>query len=127
MAAGLLKSRLPELDVRSAGLGALVGQPADAAAIALMQEQDIDIGEHRAVQISRQACVDADLVLVMDGEQRSRLQQFYPEVQGRVFRLGEYVGQDVPDPYRQHMTAFRSALSVIEAGVDQWLRRIERL
>ncbi|RYF71441.1 MAG: low molecular weight phosphotyrosine protein phosphatase, partial [Comamonadaceae bacterium] len=108
-------------------LGALIGQPADPAAASLMQERGVDITAHRAAQITRQACVESDLIFVMDREQRSRLQQLYPEVHGRVFRLGEHVDQDVPDPYRQPMTAFRSALSVIDAGVDQWLRRIERL
>ncbi|HEY8358746.1 MAG TPA: low molecular weight phosphotyrosine protein phosphatase, partial [Ramlibacter sp.] len=82
MAAGLLRSRLPRLAVDSAGLGALLGQPADPAAIELLRQRDVDIADHRATQVTRQACLAADLVLVMDREQRARLQALYPEVHG---------------------------------------------
>ena len=57
MAQGLLEHALPQAQVRSAGLGALVGMPADAAAVRLMQERGIDISAHRATQISRAACI----------------------------------------------------------------------
>jgi protein-tyrosine phosphatase len=127
MAEGLLAAALPAFRVRSAGLGALVGEPADKAAIQLMQDRGIDIGGHRALQVSRQLCVDSDIVLVMDRSQRQRLQGLYPEVRGRVFRLAESLDLDVPDPYRQPMAAFRTALSIIDEGVEQWLRRIHRL
>jgi protein-tyrosine phosphatase len=113
--------------VRSAGLGALVGQPPDPLAVQLMLERGIDIARHRAVQINRPMCIESDIVLVMDSEQRRRLQQLYPEVHGRVFRLGEYLERDVPDPFRQPIAAFRNAFSLIEDSIDHWLGRFRRL
>jgi protein-tyrosine phosphatase len=98
MAEGLLAAGLPDMSVRSAGLGALVGKPADETAVALMRDRGIDIAGHRAVQVNRAMCVESDVILVMDGEQRQRLQKMYPEVHGRVFRIGEYADTDVPDP-----------------------------
>ena len=50
MAAAMLKHQLGEqtdVTVGSAGLGALVGYPADDHAIALMQERGLDISDHR--------------------------------------------------------------------------------
>jgi protein-tyrosine phosphatase len=127
MAEGLLRSALPHLQVSSAGLGALVGMPADDTAIRILRERNVDIAGHRATQITRQACVAADLVLVMDHVQRMRIEELYPQVHGRVFKIGEFTRRDVPDPFRQSERAFREALSLIEAGVDEWLRRIKRL
>lgn len=127
MAAGLLASALPGVRITSAGLGAMVGEPADQTAVQLMRDRGVDIATHRAVQINRQMCLDSDMVLVMEKEQRQRLQTLYPEACGRVFRVGEHAGRDVPDPYRQPLKAFRDALSIIDEGVENWLRRIQRL
>jgi protein-tyrosine phosphatase len=127
MAEGLLAQALPGVQVRSAGLGALVGHSADETALRLLQDRGIDISRHRAVQISRASCLDADMVLVMDGEQRRRVETLYPQARGRVFRLGEYTKRDIPDPYRQPEIAFRTALSLIDEGLGEWLQRLKRL
>jgi protein-tyrosine phosphatase len=41
--------------------------------------------------------------------------------------VGEYTKQDIPDPYQKPETAFRESLSLIDEGVREWLRRIQRL
>lgn len=127
MAQGMLSFALPNVQVRSAGLNALIGHAADESAVKLMQERGIDITSHRAVQLSRQMCMEADLILVMDSDQRRRVEDLYPQVRGRVMRLAEYLGSDVVDPYRKSEQVFRDCLRVIEQGVQQWLERIHRL
>lgn len=127
MAAVLLAAALPGCRVVSAGLGALVGKPADEAAVALVRERGLDLRTHRAVQITRPMCVQSDVILVMEREQRDRLLRLYPEVCGRVFGMAEIAGVDVPDPYRQPIEAFRAALTLIEQGVAYWAQRIQRL
>ena len=127
MAQALFSHARPALRTRSAGLGALVGMPADEAAVRLMQARGIDIAPHRAQQISRPLCLEAELVLVMDLHQRERLQQLYPETAGRVYRLCEASRKDVPDPYRQPEQSFRQSLALIDEGVQQWLQRIDKL
>lgn len=127
MAQGLLSAALANTDVRSAGLNALVGSPADSAAVRLMRDRGIDITAHRAVQISHQLCTTADLVLVMSLEQRKSVQAAYPTSCGRVFRLAEYTGTDIPDPYGLSEQMFRHVLNIIERGVYEWLNRIRRL
>jgi protein-tyrosine phosphatase len=127
MAQGLMAAALPDANVRSAGLGALIGSPADETALRLMQARGIDISAHRAQQITRVMCLESDVVLVMDAEQRERLEQVYPQARGRVFRVGEHTKRDIPDPYRQPEKAFSDALSLIDEGVREWLHRINRL
>jgi len=127
MAQGLLAAALPQARVSSAGLGALIGMPADETAVRLMDERGIDIAPHRAVQISGEMCKRSDLVLVMSTEQRQRLEQIYPFSCGKVFRVGEFDKADVPDPYRQPEAAFRETLGLIDQGVRAWLQRIHQI
>lgn len=127
MAEGLLKAALPQVRVHSAGLGALIGMPADETAVRLMDGRGIDIAPHRAVQITGDMCKQSELVLVMSADQRKRLEQLYPFACGKVFRVGEFDKCDVPDPYRQPETVFREALQLIDSGVHAWLQRIHKI
>lgn len=127
MAEGLLKAALPAASVRSAGLGALSGMPADETAARLMEERGINIASHRAVQITGDMCKQSELVLVMSTDQRKRLERLYPFACGKVFRIGEFDERDVSDPYRQPEAAFREALRLIDSGVHAWLQRIHKI
>ncbi|NUO86051.1 MAG: low molecular weight phosphotyrosine protein phosphatase [Cupriavidus sp.] len=127
MAQGLLRQALPEANVVSAGLGALAGKPADAHAIAVMREIGVDINGHRARQLSRAMATRADLILVMDHTQRQDLQHLHPATTGRVFRIGEHAGFDVPDPYREARPAFENVLQLLQRGVQAWVPRIHAL
>lgn len=127
MAEGLIAAALPDAQVASAGLGALVGEPADAIARELMQERGISIEDHRARQISLDACQRADLILVMDAEQRRAVEERYLFASGKVFRLCEFSDRDVPDPYQAGRATFERSLALIEEGTQQWLQRISRV
>jgi protein-tyrosine phosphatase len=127
MAEGLLAAALPRVPVRSAGLNALSGMPADETAVRLMRARGIDIAPHRALQITRDLCAQAELVLVMTADQRKQLEETYPFACGRVFRLGEFSKRDVRDPYRQPEPAFSESLQLIDEGVREWLQRIQKI
>ena len=69
MAEALLRARLgnrTRFTVSSAGVSALVGDPADPAALELMRERGIDISGHQARQVTPELVVAHDLVLVME-------------------------------------------------------------
>ena len=127
MAEGLLAEALPDAQVASVGLSALVGEPADAMARELMQQRGIPIEGHRARQINSEVCQRADLILVMDGEQRRAIEERYLFASGKVFRLCEFSDQDVPDPYRAGRASFERSLTLIEDGTQQWVKRISRV
>lgn len=127
MAQGLLVAALPEARVRSAGLNAVAGMPADPMAVHLMQERRIDIARHRALQVTRELCMEAELVLVMTANQRRRLEKIYPFACGRVFRICEFSNEEVLDPYHRPEQVFRQSLQQIDNGLREWLLRIEKL
>jgi protein-tyrosine phosphatase len=127
MAEGLLARALPDYEVRSAGISALIGRPAEGFAVQLMAEMEIDITEHRAQQISSQLVGWADLILVMDQEQKKYVETQYVASRGKVFRIGEATKNEVPDPYRQSLDRFRNSLGVIKDGVEFWVQHIPLL
>jgi len=112
------------LSIRSAGTQGLIGHPPDAKAIQLMCEQEIDISEYGGTKLNTELAHWADIILVMESSQKQVIEQRYPTTRGKVFRLLEDAKQDIPDPYRQDVAAFRAALTLIEQGVEQWVDKL---
>ncbi|MGK8205867.1 low molecular weight protein-tyrosine-phosphatase [Burkholderia cenocepacia] len=124
MAEALLASELPNCVVQSAGVGALVGEKADPIARELMHARGLSIEHHRARQLMRSHCMSADLLLVMDSEQKRYVERFSPLSRGRIFRLGEFSDFDVRDPYGRGRDDFVVAFDAIEKGVRAWAEKI---
>lgn len=127
MAEGLLRHHLRHRMVTSAGIAALDGNPPAPYAADLLAARGIDIAAHRARTLAEWLCESADLILVMDLEQKRIVEQQYPFTRGRLFRLGQFSGFDVFDPYRAGKDTFQECLKLIERGVDDWVRRIESI
>jgi protein-tyrosine phosphatase len=78
IAAALLAREFPDKTVLSAGLGALVGHPADPLSVEVAAAHGLDVSAHRAMQLSAWMCQSADLILVMEEGQKTELEQKYP-------------------------------------------------
>jgi protein-tyrosine phosphatase len=127
MAAALLQQRVARLRVRSAGLAAEVGQPAAAEAIVVLSEIGIDIGAHRAVQLTRPLAREAELILTMTAAQAGRLQAAYPSLCGRIFAIRGFDNADIDDPIGMPLATFRACRDILRDGVEHWARRLEGL
>ncbi|WP_225784950.1 low molecular weight protein-tyrosine-phosphatase [Xenophilus sp. Marseille-Q4582] len=127
MAQALFAQALPHADVSSAGLAALVGQPADPEAQALIAQRGLDLSAHRARQLTGALVRQSDLLLVMDVEQRRFIEAHHPLARGRVFLLAGPEPTPVPDPYRRGPQAFAQAFQLIDASVQRWRPRIHSL
>lgn len=121
----LAKEGKHRLEIRSAGLAALVGRSADQTAQHLMLEQGVDISAHRARQLDAALLRWADLVLVMETVQRQSIESMAPMARGKVYRLGEWSNLEIPDPYGQPEGAFKDALELISRGVRDWIARLK--
>lgn len=127
MAEGMLRDLSPDLNVMSAGLAAMMGFAPDPIAVELMMSRGIDITNHRARQLESWMCKDFDLILVMEAEHKRLLEKQFLFARGKVFRLRESNGLDVPDPYQKGQEAFELALKALEIGVDSWLSKLKRV
>jgi protein-tyrosine phosphatase len=125
MAEGLLRRKLGKhVSVTSAGLNALVGSPVDQTVQDLMNANGIDVTEHRARQVIAPFCMAADLILVMEDKQKVFLQKKYPFIRGKTFRLGEFGGFDVDDPYRREHSIYEKCLDLVDRGVSDWIKQL---
>jgi protein-tyrosine phosphatase len=129
MAEALLRHALAaankgDCTVSSAGLGALVSHPPDPKACQLMMEKDIDISAYRARQLNKELIRKAELILVMESAHKIAIEESEPSAKGKVYRLGEWGGFDIPDPYKQELSAFVDSVDLIGQGVASWVPKL---
>lgn len=107
--------------VESAGLGALVGNPIDPLAEAVLADHGLSAAAHVARQLTTGMVEAADLVLVMEASQRSAIAALSAPAAERTFLLGKWHGEvDIPDPYRQRLAVFRDVYWMIDKSVNSW-------
>lgn len=130
MAEALLAHRLgvagSSRSVRSAGISALVGRPADPTAVELMQERGVSLDAHRARQLTPELVRESDLILVMEAGHQRALVETHPSARGKTFRLGHWGNFDVPDPYKLPRAEFERSLALIDRGLDDLERLLVR-
>ena len=97
---------LPEVEVSSAGTSAWEGAPASDGGLLVGLERHMDLGSHRARQLSRAMVAGADLILAMSANHLDRIEALgggskaylltaFPEhgANGRV--VGDPIGSDL--------------------------------
>jgi protein-tyrosine phosphatase len=126
MGEALLASRLRALGcgtrVSSAGIGAMVGMPADPLSIVLMEEMGLDIGAHRGRQLDPSRVDAHTLLLVMSDEQRRWILKRRRDLAGRVARFGRWGEGDIADPVGRGRQEFEAARDAIVRALDGWCR-----
>ena len=132
VAEGLLRRRLAEeglsdWTVSSAGTWAQLQRGAASTSIELLAERGIDIGDHRAREVTRQAVETADLILCMEAGHAEALRVEFPEAAERIYRLSEMAGakENIKDPYggpyQGYVRMVDELAELIEAGLPRIL------
>jgi protein-tyrosine phosphatase len=127
MAAYLLKHLLPEVlrdrvDIGSAGTYALHGHRATEPAVQVMAEAGIDLGSHRARQITGEMVRQAGLILVMERMHLDMVQRMRLWGKPRAKLLGEYgprpESPEIEDPYGLPLETYRACLNHIRPCIE---------
>lgn len=117
----------PHLKIASAGVSALVGEPADARALATARAHGLELSGHIARQVDGALVAAHELIIGMDESHRQWLIERNPEVRGRVVLLDHWgANQGIPDPFRQSQSVFEVVYQKIRAGCMAWKERLER-
>ncbi|OOE49383.1 phosphotyrosine protein phosphatase [Salinivibrio kushneri] len=118
----LLRESLPTKTIDSAGVGALVGKPANEQASRIAAKHGVDLGGHEARQLTASMCHEYDLILVMESKHKEDVCRIAPEARGKTMLFGHYLTQtkDIPDPYRQSDEAFDYAYDLITQAAQKW-------
>jgi protein-tyrosine phosphatase len=121
----LLKSLLPNKNIASAGVGALVGKPADKLACQVAEENGISLVGHQGRQLTSALCREFDLILVMEQGHINAVTNIAPEARGKTMLFSQWLQkQDIPDPHRQSKEAFDHAYNLIEASAQAWAQKL---
>lgn len=123
----LLKQALPEKNICSAGLGALVGKPAEKTALEIAKQHGLNLEGHQAQQLTSAMCRDYDLILVMEKAHIEAVCRLSPEVRGKTMLYGHWLNQsEIGDPYRQSREAFEFVFNQLNASTQKWVEALRR-
>ena len=79
----MLRAALPGLEVGSAGLGAVVGAPADSTMAEAAAERGLSLEGHVARQFDAELGAGYELILAMEPIHRDDVRRLYPQLSGR--------------------------------------------
>ncbi|MBE5822133.1 MAG: low molecular weight protein arginine phosphatase [Clostridiales bacterium] len=117
----------------SSGVFAYNGQKPTDEAITVMNEKNIDMSEHRSTNINNSNVLSMNLVLCMTYIQKLQIIHRYPELEGNVYTLKEYVVYDnednkdinIEDPWGLTIETYRECLSEIEKCLNKLIDIID--
>ncbi|QBY03140.1 low molecular weight phosphotyrosine protein phosphatase [Thalassotalea sp. HSM 43] len=121
----LLQQHLPNKNITSAGLGALVGHGIETHMAAILEQHGVKSDGHSAKQIGLELVNEVDLILVMEKKHQQSLMQKYPSASGKIMLLGKWHNdEEVPDPYRKSQDVFEHAYALIHKHCSAWASKI---
>lgn len=120
-----LAARGAPIAVSSAGIGALVGHPADETAARIAASRGLSLEGHAARQFTRELGQGADLILVMEPGHRREIARLAPDLSGRVMLFDHWQGgKGIEDPYRRSLAIHETVQDRIAKAAESWAQRL---
>lgn len=130
MAAALLKQYSPDMEVKSAGIFAMNGQPANENSIMVLEEKGIKL-DHHSLSVTTELLEWADLILTMTKAHKMTLTAKFPGFLHKVATLPEYVQssqasetKDIADPFGYSIDIYRNTLDELDCYIKKLIEKI---
>lgn len=130
----LLEKKLEEkpindIQVYSSGIYAENGDTSTYNAIETMKEYGVDLKSHIATNIRNSEIDKMDLILCATLSHKREVLYLYPELQGKVYTMKEYVGddketKDISDPWGYDLTTYQRCALEINEILDKLMEKI---
>ncbi len=121
----LLRQALPDLEVTSAGINALVGKPADRTASKVAAAHGLSLHGHRARQFTSEIGTAHDLILVMEPGHKREIYRIAQHLDGRVMLFDKWTGDSgIADPYLRSVEFHEKTYAAIDAAAQAWAARL---
>ncbi|MBV6821027.1 low molecular weight phosphotyrosine protein phosphatase [Rahnella sp. PD12R] len=125
MAERIMKQYLPEKNIRSVGLMAMVDHPADETASIVSGHHGVSLEGHKGRQFRSSMAGEYDLILVMETGHLEKISSIAPQARGKIMLLGHWSGRrEIPDPYRKSQEAFESVYQLIDQACQRWAQKL---
>ncbi len=121
----LLRQALPELEVTSAGINALVGKPADKTTSKVAAAHGLSLHGHVARQFTADIGVGHDLILVMEPGHKREIARVAHHLDGRVMLFDKWTtGRGIADPYLKPIQFHETIYTAISTAAYEWAKRL---
>ncbi|MDO6407408.1 protein tyrosine phosphatase [Pantoea phytobeneficialis] len=121
----LLRRAMPHKKIDSAGVGALVGHPADPAAERVAIKHGVTLKGHSGTKFESAMGRNYELLLVMEKEHLEQISRRAPELRGKTMLLGHWINdKEIPDPYHKSDEAFESVYQLIDQACQHWASKL---
>lgn len=123
------RGNLGDWRIGSAGVRAIVGEPATLFTQSTLRERGIALGSHRSRPVTRDLLQGSNLVLTMEGAQQEVLQSAFPDLADRVCLLASMVDGDfdIDDPIGLPIERYRALADELTDVLGRGMPRIEWL
>lgn len=105
--------------VSSAGVMAMIDQPASPESIQICADEGIDLTSHRSRGLSESDITDGDIIFVLGNSHKRRILDFYPDAESKC-RLLSSKG-DICDPFGGSIDVYRKCASQIKEALQERL------
>jgi protein-tyrosine-phosphatase len=115
------------LTIGSAGTSAVDGQPASDGALLVGIERHLDLGAHRARQLTRELVDWADMVFTMGPHHLDRVIALGGGVKAHLlldYASRKEAGQAISDPFGGGLDAYRTTVDELEEAVARAMDRL---
>lgn len=120
-----LAERGAQVRVSSAGLHAMVGDPADAETSLVAGHNGISLDGHKARQFTQDLGREHDLILVMEAAHKADILRSAPALSGKTFLFDQWSGgKGIGDPYRRSREFHEAVYAMIRDGARGWADKI---
>jgi protein-tyrosine-phosphatase/predicted ATP-grasp superfamily ATP-dependent carboligase len=134
MAEHLCRRLLPPgcaVTIRSGGLFAQPGRPADSRAVVIAAEFGIDLAGHCATPVDESMAGEADWIVVMDHFNEAVFLRRFPRAESRLSLLGEFSaeplpGDEIADPYLGTDDEIRVCYRLIDSCVQRLAAEVRK-
>ncbi len=120
--------RLTGFEVSSAGTSAWPDAPASDGALLVALEHGVDLGDHRARQLSPEIVAGADLIFAMGPHHLDRVEALRGSDRSwllTAYASGSKIGRPVSDPFGGDLDVYRSTFDELEREIGAILDRVE--
>jgi protein-tyrosine-phosphatase len=123
------QANLPSIRASSAGIHAIPGNTPHPWALSASQELGLPLTGHRARLLTPELTAQADVIFVMDFQNKAEILAAHPEADARVLMLSAYGtgpmrGRQIPDPFHTDLEGTRRCYGVLQSCIDNLVKEL---
>ncbi|RXT08686.1 low molecular weight protein arginine phosphatase [Ammoniphilus sp. CFH 90114] len=134
MAEGLMRKLVEreglKVEVQSAGVAAYAGTPASVHTSTILRARGIE-SQHASQPVTSELVSWADLILTMTMSHKQVVAGQFPEAQGKLYTLKEYIGglgdMDIMDPFGGSLDVYRRTETELDAALEKLKDKIDKM